>query len=237
MDARRAALEKLIDHAALFPPASMSVEEALVEDARVRAAETGWIVGRFVVRASQVDELGDAGLALSVVADADVPEDARIEAVELALSGSLPLSAGAAEVYVERPIGDLAWLEELDGARAKVRCGGETVPTVDELGAFIRRCRDLGVVFKATAGLHHAVRTDGEHGFLNLLAACCLGFEEAVLADEDPGAFRLTPERFSWRGQGCGPEKVAEVRSGLFASFGSCSVQEPVDDLRKMGIL
>ena len=237
MDARRAALEKLIDHAALFPPASMPVEDALAEDARVRSADNGWIVGRFVVRASQLPELGEADLSLSVVADGAVPDDGRIEAVEGPLSDNLLRGGGARETYAVNAIGDLAWLEELDGARAKVRCGGETVPTVDELAAFIRRCRDLGVVFKATAGLHHAVRTDGEHGFLNLLAACCLGFEEAVLADEDSGAFRLTPERFSWRGQGCGPEKVAEVRSGLFASFGSCSVQEPVDDLRKMGIL
>ena len=33
-DARRAALGELIDHAALFPPASMSLEDALAEDAR-----------------------------------------------------------------------------------------------------------------------------------------------------------------------------------------------------------
>ena len=239
MDARRAALEHLIDHAALFPPASMSMAEALAEDARVRTAETGWIVGRFVVPASQLAELGDAGLPLSVVADADVPEDARIEAVEGRLGNSLLQSPADLERYVEQETGDLSWLEELGGhgARAKVRCGGERVPTVDELAAFVRRCRDLGVPFKATAGLHHAVRTGGEHGFLNLLAASCLGFEEAVLADEDPAAFRLTPERFSWRGQGCDGEKVAEVRRDLFTSFGSCSVQEPVDELEKLGIL
>ena len=236
VDARRAALEKLIDHAALFPPASMTVEEALVEDARVRAAETGWIVGRFVVRASQLEEVSRLEAPLSVVADAAVPEDPRVEAVEVPLSNNLSLSPGP-EVYVERPIRDLGWLDELDGARAKVRCGGEAVPSVDELAAFIRRCRDLGVPFKATAGLHHPVRTGGEHGFLNLLAASCLGFEEAVLADEEPSAFRLTAERFSWRGQGCGPDTVAEVRRHLFTSFGSCSVQEPVDHLKEMAIL
>jgi len=239
MDARRAALEHLIDHAALFPPASMAVDDALAEDARVRAAETGWIVGRFVVRASQLAELGDADLPLSVVADADVPEDGRIEAVEGLGNGLLRTPAGL-ERYVEHELGDLAWLDELDGldgARAKVRCGGERVPTVDELAAFVRRCRDLGLPFKATAGLHHAVRAGGQHGFLNLLAASCLGFEEAVLADDDPSAFRLTPERFSWRGQGCDGAKVAEVRRGLFTSFGSCSVQEPVEELQKLEIL
>jgi hypothetical protein len=236
MDARRAALEKLIDHAALFPPASMSVDDALAEDERVRAADTGWIVGRFVVRASQLAELGDRDLPLSVVLDAGVTDDERIEALEVPPSNS-PLQSPGREVYVERPIGSLVWLDELDGARAKVRCGGETVPTVDELAAFIRRCRDLGVAFKATAGLHHPVRTGDEHGFLNLLAAACLGFEEAVLADEEPSAFRLTADRFSWRGQGCDGEKVAQVRRELFSSFGSCSVQEPLDHLKAMAIL
>jgi hypothetical protein len=58
-----------------------------------------------------------------------------------------------------------------------------------------------------------------------------------VLADEEPSAFRLTPDRFSWRGQGCDGEKVAQVRRDLFTSFGTCSVQEPVDHLTEMGIL
>lgn len=236
MDARRAAFERLIDHAALFPPASMSMADALAEDARVRASETGWIVGRFVVPASRLGELDGYDVALSVVLDAELPDDPRVEAVEVPPDGpSDTVSLG--EVYVERLLDDLDWLDELGGRRAKVRCGGKVTPTVEQLAAFIRRCRDLGVVFKATAGLHHAVRTGDEHGFLNLLAACVLGFEEAVLADDDPAAFRLTPERFSWRGQGRGPEEVARVRRDLFAGFGSCSVQEPLDDLHAMGML
>ncbi|MGH3079153.1 MAG: hypothetical protein ACRDPZ_13360, partial [Gaiellaceae bacterium] len=83
-DARIALLERLIDHAPLFPPASMSMEDALAEDARVRAADTGWIVGRFVCPASRLDELGSAPLRLSVVLDVPVGHgDRRIEAVEL----------------------------------------------------------------------------------------------------------------------------------------------------------
>jgi len=254
MDARRAALERLIDHAALFPPASMSMADALAEDARVRAAETGWIVGRFVVPASRVAELDGYDGALSVVLDADLsPGDRRVEAVEVPPTASgdtvsraqIPARGDAAgasdtvslEVYVERPLGDMSWLDELGGRRAKVRCGGATTPSVDELASFVRRCRELGVVFKATAGLHHPVRRGDEHGFLNLLGACVLGFEEAVLADDDPSAFKLTPERFSWRGQGRGADEIARVRRELFASFGSCSVQEPVDELRAIDVL
>jgi hypothetical protein len=254
MDARRAALEHLIDHAALFPPASMSMADALAEDARVRAEETGWIVGRFVVPASRLGELDGYDGALSVVLDADLsPVDRRIEAVEVppTASGDTVSRANAAgrarsgeasdtvslETYVEGTPGDMSWLDELGGRRAKVRCGGATTPSADELAAFIRRCRELGVVFKATAGLHHPVRHGEEHGFLNLLGACVFGFEEAVLADDDPSAFKLTPDRFSWRGQGRDADGVARVRRELFASFGSCSVQEPVDGLRELGIL
>src|SRR5579875_2308885 len=65
------------------------------------------------------------------------------------------------------------------GLRAKIRCGGERVPSVEELAAFVRDCRERGIVFKATAGLHHAYPTAaGEHGFLNLLAAAVFGDEE-----------------------------------------------------------
>jgi hypothetical protein len=52
----------------------------------------------------------------------------------------------------------------------RIRGGGASVPSVDELALVIRRCRELAVAFKATAGLQHAARADGQHGFLNLLA-------------------------------------------------------------------
>lgn len=42
-DARRAALSALIDHAPLFPPASLPVGEALAEDRRARADEHAWL--------------------------------------------------------------------------------------------------------------------------------------------------------------------------------------------------
>jgi hypothetical protein len=86
----------------------------------------------------------------------------------------------------------------------------------------IAACRDAGVPFKCTAGLHHAMRRGDEHGFLNILAATTApnaGLEE-VLAEEDPAALDLdAPDR------------------SLFTSFGSCSWREPVDDLEALGLL
>jgi hypothetical protein len=236
-DARRAALAGLIDHAALFPPASMALPEALAEDAAVRLAPEAWLVRRFVVPASRLGELGDAALRLSVVLDAPYDgADRRVEAVEARPGADPEAVAGLApEVYVELPA-DLEQLAAL-GLRAKVRCGGAAVPQVEELASVVRRCRELGLVFKATAGLHHAVRTDGEHGFLNLLAAVVFGDEEAALAERDAGAFGLERDAFRWRDRQAGAGEIAAARERRFAGFGSCSVREPVDELRALGLL
>ncbi len=167
--------------------------------------------------------------------------DPRVEAVETrSTDGRLFVDLGI-EVYVELPV-DAGLEQRLDalagtGLRAKVRCGGERVPSTEELARFVRGCRERGLVFKATAGLHHAVRTGPDHGFLNLLAACVFGDEEAALADEDPGAFRARPGSFRWRDRAAGPEELAAVRRALFHSIGSCSFFEPVEELRRLGAL
>jgi hypothetical protein len=238
LDARRAALSGLVDHAALFPPASMSVPDALAEDERVRAEETGWLVHRFVAPVSRLTELGDAELPLSLVLDGDYGGgDPRVEAVE-ARPGADPdeVAALGLEAYVELPA-DLERLASL-GLRAKVRCGGAAVPAIEELAAVVRDCRRLGLVFKATAGLHHAVAREGEHGFLNLLAACVFaGDEEDALDDEDATAFALDSRSFRWRGREADPVQVAGVRDSLWSGFGSCSVAEPAEELRALGVL
>jgi hypothetical protein len=142
---------------------------------------------------------------------------------------------------VELPLRDdvsfrILQLGEL-GLRAKVRCGGDIVPTVPALSEFIEACRRLEVPFKATAGLHQPLRHDGEHGFLNLLAAAVFGDEEDVLGEEDPGAFSLEGDGFRWRDRTAGPGEIGRARSELFVSFGSCSAQEPIDGLSELGFV
>ena len=225
VDARHALLSELIDHAPLFPPASLPLDEALAEHEHARAGEHAWMLRRFVAPASRLAELGDGELRLSVVLDAPVAlDDPRIEAVEV--PPGVDDRPDVAEVYVEGRIES--------AFRAKVRCGGACIPTVEELAAFVRGCREQGVVFKATAGLHHALPTGGEHGFLNLLAACVFGEEEAALRDD---AFELDGESFRWRGRAVGPDELAGVRRELFAGIGGCSFEEPVEELRALAIL
>jgi hypothetical protein len=116
----------------------------------------------------------------------------------------------------------------------KLRCGGARVPSVDEVARFIRRCREQGLRFKATAGLHHAFPSGGEHGFLNLLAACVFGDEEGMLTTRE---VTLDAESFRANGRAADAEACARVRHELFASIGSCSFAEPVGELKALGIL
>jgi hypothetical protein len=241
-DARAALLERLIDHAPLFPPASLALPEAVEEDRRARESPNAFMLGRFVCPASRVGELPDVGRGVSVVLDAAVPNGARIEALEVPPRAELPeLPSTDTEVYVELSVdGDLG--ERLDelagrGMRAKVRCGGASVPGVAELASFVRGCRERGIVFKATAGLHHAVARDGEHGLLNLLAAAVFGDEERALSEQDPSSFSLDEAAFRWRDREASPTDVARARRELLHSVGSCSFFEPVEELEKVGAL
>jgi hypothetical protein len=239
-------LERLIDHAALFPPASMSLEEALDEDRRARESPHAALLNRFVVQVGRLEELPASRPPLSVVLER--ADDARlladvdgVEAVELRLDGARPASADLVTAYgLLQPLGvetyfelvlDRSWRDSLPaaigaiaamGGRVKLRCGGEVTPTIEQVAFVIACCREAGVPFKATAGLHHAVRRGEEHGFLNLLAAASAprGELEAVLAEED--ASRL---------------ELSESGRSLFTGFGSCSWSEPVEDLVELGLL
>jgi hypothetical protein len=225
-------LERLIDHAPMFPPASLDVREAVMEDARARRSEHAWMLARFVCPASRLEELGairgwDNAPGLSVVLDEDVPlpAGAPVEAIEMV--GPPRPGLPDVEMFCEVPLQELEAVAAA-GAKAKLRCGGARVPPVEEVAAFFAAARDLELPFKATAGLHHPVRTEDGHGFLNFPTAAELARDgaseaelRAVLAETDPEALAT--------GSAAGRE--------LFVSIGSCSFTEPVDDLRALGIL
>jgi hypothetical protein len=243
-DARRALLERLIDHAPTFPPAELPTDEALAEDRRTRRSGDGWLVGRLVWPAARVGELaGYDGVPVSLVLERD--EDApprtgtRLEAVESRWP-VVPEFRG--EVFVELPLDDELErnLEQLKsrGAFAKVRCGGERTPSPDEVARFVRACAVAEIPFKASAGLHRPVRGDEQHGFLNLLAAVLFPQEaEVALADDDHVAFALDGDRFAWAGFHAGAAEIAHMRRTRFRGFGSCSVTEPAEGLRELGLL
>jgi hypothetical protein len=241
-DARFALLARLFDHAPLFPPASLPLPQALAEDERARRSGQAFALGRFVCPASQLAELPRSERALSLVLDGPLPAAARIAAVEARPGAELaPLAALAPEVYAEVEVDGVleARLDAIasQGLRAKVRCGGASVPTSGGLARFLRGCRERGIAYKATAGLHHALRRDGAHGFLNLLAAAVFGDEEDALEETEPNAFALERDAFSWRGRRASAVEIARARNeGLFA-IGSCSFFEPIEELEALGAL
>jgi hypothetical protein len=230
-------LARLIDHAPMFPPASLDLEAAVVESARARASEHSWMLARFVCLASRLETLGEiegweGAPPISAVLDGGDwrAGGAPVEAVEMV--GPPGEEIAGVDVFCEVPLDD-SWRDTLAavaaaGAMAKLRCGGATVPTEEQVAAFIVAARDAGVAWKATAGLHHPVRSEHEHGFLNLLMAVACAEDgageaavRAVLAERDPAALRDAAERPRER----------------FVSIGSCSFTEPVEDLRALGIL
>lgn len=179
-------------------------------------------------------------------------------AVEVPLPGSPRLAAAARDVaaalpdietYVELPR-DGDWPAALavlaDASRgAKLRTGGlsaDAFPTVPEVAAFVTACVVDEVPFKLTAGLHHAVRhrdagTGFEHhGFLNVLLAT----ERATSGGDAEEVERLLGERdgaaLVEHLRRLDDAEVAVARS-FFTAFGSCSVEDPVDDLVGLGIL
>jgi len=143
-----------------------------------------------------------------------------------------------------------SWLEALDelaasDLRLKFRTGGvdaDDFPPAAELAACIESALDRELKFKCTAGLHHALRhrehsTGFEHhGFLNVLLATRASLDGAVAGDvvdllEERDATVVT-ELIRHTGE----DKLVSARS-WFASFGSCSVLDPLQDLVALGLL
>jgi hypothetical protein len=175
------------------------------------------------------------------------------------LSGMIPTELGA---YFEIPLlsaGECVPAVAACGRRAKIRTGGETAdkfPSPASVMEFIRLCVAANVPFKATAGLHHPLRSVHKltyqpesasgmmHGFLDLfLAAAFLrsGMEPALasqlLEEQSPAAFRFDADGITWRQQQLGLSDLAAARQGFALSFGSCSFTEPIDDLRALRLL
>jgi len=168
-----------------------------------------------------------------------------------------------AQAYVEIPLGrdpaPLVAAIARHGGRAKARTGGVTAdafPSAAEVARFLRACTAAAVPFKATAGLHHPLRaeyrltyapdsaTGTMFGFLNLFLAAALlrrGLDDAgvagLLEERSANAFRLSEEGIEWRGQRLDRPALEEARTRGMVAFGSCSFTEPLEDLRKLGLL
>jgi len=273
-----ALLAGLVDDAAVFPPGSAPLPDAVAAHRLHRAAWYAPMVGPLLVPASALGELsgllgadetltigvvGDTGLAglAPALVGADPRLDIRQVEVAVAKRGEDPQPGLATLIaqlrdrpalmgYSEIPLtwGLLAALDTVAEARGagvavapKFRTGGlaaELFPTPVELAAVICACRDRGLPFKLTAGLHHAIRhTDPEtgftnHGFLNILVGTGAAADGAEVAEvaEYLGGTDPVPLIEAAR-------RRLHVDRPLWIGFGTCSIGEPLDDLRHLGLL
>ena len=154
----------------------------------------------------------------------------------------------------------LAGNADSGGAAAKLRCGGvkpEMIPSTEQVADALLALAAADVPFKATAGLHHPCRSVQNltyeasppravmHGFVNVFLGAALARAHRlerdamlrVLGEEDPGAFGFTEVGASWRELSIDTASLAKVRETFALSYGSCSFDEPFEDLAKLGVL
>jgi hypothetical protein len=204
---------------------------------------------------AQVEAFGGSGLVVDAFElRVRTPEDVR------AAAAVLPRNL---DVFFEVPIdidpGKIVAAIARAGGKAKVRTGGVTAdafPGARDLARFLVACARAAVPFKATAGLHHPLRAsypltyapDGAHGemfgFLNVLLAAALARTGAradivaeLLVERDARAIRFAADGVEWRNRRVSAGALAEARTALALSFGSCSFREPIEELEALGLL
>ncbi len=185
-----------------------------------------------------------AGLEIALRDLDDLAGNARRVATAVDAARADGTLADDIPVYVELPHGGAAasWLAAADEVaaaehRLKFRTGGleaDAFPAAHALARWIDASLNRETPFKCTAGLHRAVRHTSDegfeqHGFLNVMAATQRAFDGAAVDD----VVSTLEERD-------GTALAAADLSGSrrwFTSFGSCSIDEPLADLRALGLV
>ena len=182
--------------------------------------------------------------------------DSRLLSEARSILGSLPAFWEAPPSRAEQAISLVAELNsnaDLPTFGYKLRSGGVTAdafPTSAQIAQALVTPVTHQVPIKFTAGLHHPLRQYREevqtkmHGFLNVIGAAVLAAEykwdapQAVvmLDDENADSFSFTDKFFAWREWRIDIKRLQDRRK-FVTSFGSCSFDEPREDLRALGFL
>jgi hypothetical protein len=172
------------------------------------------------------------------------------------IAGELPVFWEAPSERAERTVGLIAEHNSDEGTAVfgyKLRTGGVTAdafPTSAQIARAVVAAATHQVPIKFTAGLHHPVRQFRDevkakmHGFLNVLGAAVLATEHAwnaglagaMLDDEDARSFSFTDDFFAWRDWKIATDRLQDQRK-FVKSVGSCSFDEPREDLRALNLL
>jgi len=294
----RVFLDRIIDYAGLFPPASLDMMTSVNNYSTYLNAQQRWALGRFVLPVARLDEFLNAQenvaadpWRLSGIISANIEAELAavdefnrkapgavidtievrvrdLDEVDLVRRKQPPSTAVFFEFAPEQADKFLPILRHFGGC-AKLRTGGvveEAFPSVENVAAFIVRCAECGVPFKATSGLHHPLRCfhsltyepnsrEGMmHGFLNLFTAAAIAWGAVrsgkvasrvvlatCLADRERANWHFGDDAVTWGGE----EKpilidvagIRSMRAEFALSFGSCSFEEPLRDLHELDLL
>jgi hypothetical protein len=285
-------LTSIVDYAGLFPPAQLSLLEAMTQYDRAKSSPYQWMLDRFVLPASRLQELvtllpkfceGDEfnPWSLSVILsknwEAELEQLQEIhktshtivitalevaplppDEIEQVCSNLPPEVFSFFEIPFDVDLQPYVKVLQQTGAAAKLRTGGITsnaFPDGAQLSQRILTLTEAQIPFKATAGLHHPLRgnyrltyqpdsaTATMHGFLNLVLLTAFAYQSitddealVLLAETTIAPFQFTDTTIRWHDYSLSLSDIAHCRQS-FRSFGSCSFQEPIDDLCNLGLL
>jgi hypothetical protein len=136
----------------------------------------------------------------------------------------------------------------------KLRTGGviaSAFPLPEQVAFAIKHCLNRQIAMKCTAGLHHPVRHFNEevrtrmHGFINIFCSGAIAIRHNIsegeiikmLEEEDPNSFKFTDDSFIWDKYTISVDDIKYSREALLISYGSCSFDEPIEDLQKLNLL
>ena len=283
MTAIEALLAGLFDYAGLYPPASLGLRSAANNYIEYSRGKHAAFLGRFIINAERLDELRTvAGDALgqfrisAIVADAGGLDTVADEIRKGMPIGTIEIKCAPEDIAQIAPqipkeltayfevaanAGGLRALRSIlgTGARAKIRMGGvvpEAIPSAFDAAEMVGTLAQLPLAFKATAGLHHPVRSRRAltyqpqspsgtmHGFMNLCCAAAVGYfggnstdAENLLQEENTSAWQVGADAIQWRDLTWTTGQLATLRRDFFQSIGSCSFEEPMHDLESLGWL
>ena len=279
----RAMFGRLFDYAGLFPPAGLSLSDAVAAFVAHRTGPYAWMLNRFVLPAKKLGEfaelvrshhLAHAPYPISLLTGNWDDETAEVAptlkdyadclAIESFEQKIIPSIKTTQPFYVELSVDDdletkVAHLKGI-GSFAKLRTGGLTpgeFPSSRQIVRFLSACLSQGVPWKATAGLHHpypSLRPGSSqeqaplcpmHGFVNFLLAVAilqrfpekLELAEELLGCAVPEEIRFDAEAIHYKQVSFHAVDIAQVRQQWFHSIGSCSFEEPIEDLLQAGWL
>ncbi len=287
-------LSSIIDYAGLFPPAKLTLQDAIANYHKYQQTPYNFLLGHFVIPAARLTEfftvlnhdslekriinpwslsviLSDNWeLELHQIKTVNNKNQVKIAAVEFKpltleeISRAITQIPKGIESFVEIPLNENidTYLTMLQGKQvsAKIRTGGLTIEafsSVEQLCQFIFASAKAQIPFKATAGLHHPLPgkyplTDkpdsiwsNMQGFLNLSILAALVYWQKITQDQamillqesSLDSFRFTEDHLSWQDCHLTCLELEEARQYFFRSFGSCSFQEPLNELMELNLL